>query len=52
MTLMAFIRILANTPAPAYHVVVGAVVGRERITRVLDKIGPITRDPIEAMTSL
>ena len=39
--LVALIRLLSNTRAPAYHVVVGDVVGRERVERVMDKLGSI-----------
>ena len=36
--LVALVRLLANTAAPAYHVVVGHVVGHERVARVMEKL--------------
>ena len=38
---MALIRLLANTHAPAYHVVVGDITGRVRVRRTMQKLGPI-----------
>ena len=40
--LVALIRLLANTSAPAYHVVVGEVAGAERVQRVMQKLGGMT----------
>lgn len=42
MMLVALIRLLANTHAPAYHVVVGDVSGAARVQRVMQKLGEIT----------
>ncbi len=39
ITIMALVRLLANTCAPAYHVVVGDVVGPDNVNRVLQKLG-------------
>ena len=41
VTLVALIRLLSNTWAPAYHVVVGDVVGRKRVERMIEKLGSI-----------
>ena len=41
ITLVALIRLLANTRAPAYHVVVGDIRGRERVRRTMQKLGTI-----------
>ena len=41
ITLMALIRLLANTHAPAYHVVVGDITGRDRVRRTMQKLGTI-----------
>ena len=37
--LVALIRLMSNTCAPAYHVVVGDVAGRNRVQRVMEKLG-------------
>ena len=37
--LVALVRLLANTSAPAYHVVVGDVVGTDHVARVWRKLG-------------
>ena len=37
--LVALVRLLANTAAPAYHVVVGDIVGADRVESVLAKLG-------------
>ena len=37
--LVAQIRLYSNTAAPAYHVVVGDIAGRDRVGRALDKLG-------------
>ncbi len=39
--LVALVRLLANTHAPAYHVVVGDVTGADRVRNVLKKTGAI-----------
>lgn len=39
LMLVALVRLLANTWSPAYHVVVGEVVGSQRVELVLRKIG-------------
>ena len=39
--LVALIRLLSNTWTPAYHVVVGDVVGHERVERIMEKLGSI-----------
>ncbi|MGO9057259.1 MAG: HNH endonuclease [Candidatus Binataceae bacterium] len=40
LMLVAIIRLYANTHAPAYHVVVGDVVGPENVANVTRKLGP------------
>lgn len=37
--LIAEVRLLANNDTPTYHVVVGDVVGREKVTAILERIG-------------
>lgn len=44
--LLALIRLYANTASPAYHVVVGDVIGKEAVDRALKKLGP--GDSLEA----
>ena len=39
ITIVALVRLLAHTSAPAYHVVVGDVVGPDQVNRVLQKLG-------------
>jgi hypothetical protein len=39
--LIVEIRLYADNGTPTYHVVVGDVVGRERIASALEKIGPL-----------
>lgn len=39
--LVALIRLLSNTCAPAYHVVVGDVDGHDRVERIMEKLGNI-----------
>ena len=41
IVLVALIRLLSNTWAPAYHVVVGDVSGHERVKRIMEKLGSI-----------
>ncbi len=38
--LLASVRLLSNTHAPQYHVVVGDVIGRDAVVAVTEKIGP------------
>ena len=40
LILIAEIRLYANNFTPTYHVVVGDVVGREKIIEVIGKLGP------------
>ena len=51
ITLIAEIRLLANTSAPAYHVVVGEVIGRDNVERILAKLGDIVITSVEAVTA-
>jgi hypothetical protein len=46
--LVALVRIYANTAAPAYHVVVGAVRGRDRVTGVRTKLRPELQEANDA----
>ena len=46
--LVALVRLMANTCAPAYHVVVGDVVGSDRVERIMQRLG-ITIDEVESM---
>ena len=39
LMLVALVRLLANTHAPAYHVVVGDVLGSDRVEHVMQKLG-------------
>lgn len=39
LILVALVRLLANTSSPAYHVVVGEVVGSQRVELVMRKLG-------------
>ena len=48
LMLVALVRLLANTFAPAYHVVVGYVTGAERVQRIMQKLG-INIDRIDSM---
>ncbi len=41
LILVALVRLLANTHAPAYHVVVGDVAGYDSVERILKKLGPV-----------
>ena len=41
LMLVALVRLLANTSAPAYHVVVGDVIGADRVERIIQKLGII-----------
>ena len=45
IVLVALIRLLANTSAPAYHVVVGDVVGFDRVKRIIRRPGIIVEGP-------
>jgi hypothetical protein len=40
LMLLAEIRLLADNATPVYHVVVGDVVGREKVAAILEKLGP------------
>ena len=41
LMLLALVRLLAKTHAPAYHIVVGDVVGADRVEHVMQKLGSI-----------
>ena len=41
LMLVALVRLLANTHAPAYHIVVGDVLGADRVEHVMQKLGSI-----------
>ena len=43
--LAAIIRLYANTHAPAYHVVVGDVLGSKNVAKVIRKLGPGVATP-------
>lgn len=43
--LIAEVRLVANAHTPKYHVVVGDVIGRERVARVLQRIGSVEIRP-------
>ena len=48
LMLVALVRLLANTFSPAYHVVVGDVIGAERVQRIIEKLGIII-DRVDTM---
>lgn len=47
LMLVALVRLLSNTYAPAYHVVVGDVSGTDRVERIMEKLG-ITIDGVNS----
>ena len=44
--LVAEIRLFANVAMPTYHVVVGDVLGTEKVAAALRKVGEITVEPV------